>query len=352
MKLGITADLHLTSQKEHPQRFEVLRDILRQSGETGVDRLVIAGDLFDQSPHNVSDFEAALKKARPKGLPVTVIPGNHDVNLRSEALAVDGVQVVNEPVLWRGGNGDAVLLVPYAPGTTLGEHLAAFEGQLAPRRWTLISHADWMGGLRTPDPDEPGIYMPLNRSDLQLYQPATVLLGHVHVPWDHPPIHYPGSPCPLDVTETGLRRFLVHDTESQQVTHRRVNSPLVYFNETVVVLPVDDEQEYLEHELTSRIDAWGLPDGWEDRVQVRLRLVGYSADRAAAEKTARACLEGFSFYEGSPDLADLNLADDPDRIEIARQAKDWIDELTWPDDPREPEKAEILREALGVIYGA
>lgn len=351
MRLGITADLHLTSEDEHPERFRVLEDILHQCGELGVEGLVVAGDLFDESPHNVADFEVAVKRARPDSLPITILPGNHDANLRPEALAVDGVEVINEPELRSGGEGDPVLLVPYAPGTTLGEHLAAFEGKVTPRRWSLISHADWMGGLRAPDPHEPGIYMPLNRADLQAYQPATVLLGHIHIPWDQPPIHYPGSPCPLDVTETGLRRFLIHDTVAQTVTPQLVNCPLVYFDETVVMLPVEDEQAYLEHELNSRIQAWGLPDGWDKRVRVRLRLIGYSADRGAAEKTVRKCLAGFSFYEGSPDLADLNLADDPDRIEIARQVKNWIDALAWPGEHKEPNRADILREALTVIYG-
>jgi predicted phosphodiesterase len=350
VKIAVTADLHLTTRKEHPGRFEVLEDILRQCGELAIDWLVIAGDLFDQSPHNLADFEAAYAKAHPSGLPVTVIPGNHDAGLKPGSLAADGLEIVAEPTRRPIGDDSSVLLVPYRAGTTLGEHLARFQDELVPGAWALISHADWLGGLRSANPAEPGVYMPMNRADLQTYQPAVALLGHIHIPLQDPPIYYAGSPLPLNVTETGMRRFLIFDTEDQTVQSQPVNSPVVYFDETVVMLPVEGESAYLEGELDKRIQAWGIPDGWHDRVQVRLRVAGYASNREAARQVAEQCLEEFEFYEGSPDLSGLEVTDDPDRIHIARQVREWIDELDWPDDPAEPDKAEILREALAVIY--
>ncbi|MCH7720116.1 MAG: hypothetical protein IH988_03880 [Planctomycetes bacterium] len=50
--------------------------------------------------------------------------------------------------------------------------------------------------------------MPLTRADLETHNPSLTLLGHIHAPYDGPPIYYPGSPCPIDMSETGLRRFL------------------------------------------------------------------------------------------------------------------------------------------------
>ena len=351
MKIAITADNHLTSVDIHPERFEVLRGILRECGKLGVDQLLIAGDLFDQSPHNLADFEAAYKEARPDDLQVIVIPGNHDADLLPGSLAAEGLTVLTEPTLLEVEGSFALLLVPYKVGTTLGEHIAPFRDQLTPDQWALISHGDWLGGLRAPDANEPGVYMPLNRTDLVSYRPAMVLLGHIHRPADDGLIHYVGSPCPLDINETGLRRFLLLDTDTKAVSDLKVDSPVLYFNETVVLLPVDDEEAYLRDQLAEHIAQWDVPAGWEDRVQVRLRLTGYVADRSAAEKVAKQQLKQFNLYEGALDLAELYHTQDADRIEIARQAQAWVEQLEWSEGYREPTKAEILRQALGVIYG-
>src|SRR3972149_1611889 len=101
MRIAVTADLHLTTRKEHRERFAALEDILRQCGRLGVDWLIIAGDRFD--PHRQ---------------------------------------------------------------------------------------------------------------------------------------HSPGPPNPLDINETGLRRFLIFDTQTLVVSEQRVDSPRIYFSEAVVMLPV------------------------------------------------------------------------------------------------------------------
>jgi DNA repair exonuclease SbcCD nuclease subunit len=352
MRIAMTADLHLTTQTEHPERFAALEDILRQCGELGVEGLIIAGDLFDHSRQNFADFEKAYNAARPASLGVTVIPGNHDPDLKAGALAVEGLEVVSEPSLRPAGDDFNLLLVPYRAGTAMGEHLPPFAGQLKPRRWALVSHGDWSGGLQGADPNEPGVYMPLTRGDLAGTNPAVCLLGHIHAPYDGPPIYYPGSPCPLDINETGLRRFLIFDTQTLAVTGQRVESPRIYFNETVVMLPVEDEAAYLRDRLQKRIQDWSLPAGWEDRVRVRLRIGGYSIDRAAVDKVAREAMSTFNFYGEGPDLTALGHTQDADRIEIARQVQEWIAALEWKQAPEEPTKDEILSEALAVIYAA
>lgn len=194
--------------------------------------------------------------------------------------------------------------------------------------------------------------MPLTRTDIEQHNPALVLLGHIHVPHDGPLVQYAGSPCPLDINEIGLRRFLIFDSDNLTVTSERVDSPQLFFNETVVMLPVEDEQAYLRKELEQRIQAWSLPDGWEDRVRQRLRIVGYAADRPAAEAVAREVLADYAFYDDGPDLSDLNHAVDADQIHIARQVRQWIGELVWPEGDAEPTKEDIALEALRVIWGS
>jgi hypothetical protein len=350
MRIAITADLHLTKRADHPERFAVLEDILHQCGELNVDRLVIAGDLFDQSQQNFAEFEQVYQEARPEDLPVTVIPGNHDANLISGALAAAGLEVVSEPAVRHAGPDFELLFVPYKAGTSMGEHLPAFRDRLMPGKWGLISHGDWESGIRMPNPLEPGIYMPLTRADLEAHGPAIALLGHIHAPYDGAPIYYPGSPCPLDINETGLRRFLIFDSETLSITSHRVDSPRVYFNETLVMLPVEDEQAYLQQQLERRIRGWDLPEGWEDRVRLRLRIIGYAADRPGVESQARETMAGYAFYDEGPDISDLNHAVDSDRIHIAREVREWIDQLEWPAGAAEPSDEDIALEALRVIW--
>jgi hypothetical protein len=118
------------------------------------------------------------------------------------------------------------------------------------------------------------------------------------------------------------------------------------------MLPVEDEAATLREQLQKRIRDWGLPEGWEDRVRVRMRIGGYSIDRAAVDKVAREAMAAFTFYGEGPDLLALGHTQDADRIEIARQVQEWIAALEWKQDPGEPSKDEILSEALAVIYAA
>ena len=97
MRIAITADLHLTTQQDHPERFATLQNILEQCGELEIERLIIAGDLFDQSQQNYAEFEQVVADARPENLSIAVIPGNHDPQLTQGALAVEGLEVFSEP---------------------------------------------------------------------------------------------------------------------------------------------------------------------------------------------------------------------------------------------------------------
>ncbi len=353
MKIAFTADLHLTTRESHPERYTVLERILQQCGELDIDLLVIAGDLFDQTLQNFADFEATYLSVRPEELQTIVIPGNHDPDLRGQALAADGLAVVDDVHPLPVGSEMPLLLVPYVKGKTMGEAVAAHVDRLPEDRWVLVGHGDWAAGMRIPNPYEPGVYMPLTRQDLRTYGPTQVFLGHIHRPFDDGRVHYPGSPCPLDINETGLRRLLIFDTETREVREERVDSPLLYFNETFVMLPVENEESYLRQELRARIDGWGLPEGWVERVRLRVRVSGYTTNRKQAARIVEETFEGFEFYdERGPDLSELSHTTDLDRDHIAREARAWVGGLEWPEGPAEPTKDEILAEALKAIYGA
>ena len=214
MKIAITADLHLTLRKKHPERFHALEDILDQCVSGGIRHLIIAGDLFDAESQNYQEFDALVKKGAYKRIQWLIIPGNHDSGFKEASITAENVTIFSQPLPYRFDDLLSLpfLFVPYQKNTNMGEIISAFRSELKPDRWILIGHGDWMAGIREPNPLEPGIYMPLTRTDLISYKPGRVILGHIHKPADSENVHYTGSPCPLDISETGRRRFLIIDS--------------------------------------------------------------------------------------------------------------------------------------------
>jgi exonuclease SbcD len=352
LKIALTADLHLTTLARNPERFLALERMLKQCQETKIKLLIIAGDLFDQSLSNYAEFERLYKTHRPADLKTIIIPGNHDQRLSSASLVGEGLIIHTRPVLLPLNKDWKMLLVPYQPDKTMGETIAPFAADLETSRWILISHGDWSPGLKTRDPYETGVYMPLARSDLDRYQPDLVLLGHIHLPFDDAIVHYPGSPCPINISETGLRRFLILDTERGELIPQIIDSPLLYFDEKFVCLPEDTGLDLLQKEMRERITGWDLPPGWEKRVQVRLEIAGFAPDRDELIRLTRQTFKPFSFFkQGEPILDHLYHIPDPDRAEITKQFRIWLESQEWPADPLSPSRECVLEEALKLVYG-
>jgi len=352
LKIAFTADNHLTTQSRNPERFAALADILQQCGKHQVKLLIIAGDLFDQSLPNYSEFEALYKKHRPLDLTTAIIPGNHDEDLNPGAIAGDGLLVYSESVLQPLNDSRKILFIPYQGNQTMGMVIAQYADAITDQRWILVGHGDWTSGINTPDPYEKGTYMPLTRMDLKSYQPEMVFLGHIHLPQDGKEVSYPGSPCPLNISETGLRRFLILDTDRGEITPHIVDSPLIYFDERFIILPVGNDLEYLEENVKNRIQNWDLPPGWENRVQVRVEISGSAiSDRQKILDSVKQGFKSFSFYQGNdPVMNNLTHSQDKDRAEISLQIQDWIEKKDWTEDLLNPSKSQILEEALKVIY--
>jgi exonuclease SbcD len=353
VKIALTADLHLTTPAENPERFQTLAAILQECGRKKIQLLIIAGDLFDQDRTSYMDFERAYREHRPQNLRTIIIPGNHDLNLKPGHLACEGLVVYAEPVLQPLNEDGKILFLPYQPQHTMGEAIALFADQLQAERWILVSHGDWTAGTKAPDPYEKGTYMPLTRVDLQTYHPELVFLGHIHLPQSDGQVWYPGSPCPINPGETGLRRFLILDTSSGEVSSETIDSPLVYFRERFVMLPLENGLELLENEIAASIKDWNLPAGWENRLQLLIEVCGTSlSPRVEVQQKVRSAYKGFSFYQDKdPDLDQLTYNPDPDRAEIARRFALWLDDLEWETGSRRPTRSQILEAGLRIIYG-
>jgi DNA repair exonuclease SbcCD nuclease subunit len=353
MKIAITADSHLTSQAKNPERFLALKNIFKQCRENNVQLLIIAGDLFDNELPNYSEFEDLYRSIATSDLATVIIPGNHDHRLHQEALIDIGLVVYSDPTLQPLNDSRKILFLPYQHHQTMGEIIAGYSEELKDQRWILVSHGDWTGGRNTPNPYEKGLYMPLTQTDLAIYQPELVFLGHIHLAQEDKNLYYPGSPCPLDISETGLRRFLVLDTDKGEIKSHLVDSPLIYFDERFVMLPVENGLDLLLTDINDRIKSWQLPPGWENRVQIRVEISGScSAGRANVQKAAKQAFSNFTFYRGDePNLSNLIHSIDPDKTEISNQIKTWIDDLEWIPAENLPSKTDILEQALRIIHG-
>jgi DNA repair exonuclease SbcCD nuclease subunit len=351
LKVAVTSDLHLTAREKHPGRFEALESILRQMAKESLDTLIIAGDLFDEHSRNYAEFDALC---RDHAIHFFVLPGNHDAGLRQKSFSAQNVHVLDTPTIHRFDLMSLpILFIPYAAGQTMGEAIQPFSAELEADRWILVGHGDRVEGTREPNPLEPGVYMPLGRSDIVKFRPARALLGHIHKPADSDPAHYCGSPFPHDINETGRRRFLVLDTETGEVESRLIHSGPIYLQETFVVLPVADEARLIQTEIEKRIASWNLSPDEKKRVRLRISVKGYSADKRRLLEAVQSAFHGFSFYEDKePDLSDVFLADDSDRAEIARQIESAIDRLGFRPGPDEPDRETILLHALHTVYGA
>ena len=124
--------------------------------------------------------------------------------------------------------------------------------------------------------------MPLSSRDIEIFQPKLVLLGHIHMPVDLEYIHYPGSPCGLDITETGRRRFIVMETDTFAVTSRYIKTETLFVNERILLFPSENEEEFLN----SKLERIFLPYEDDDlqKISCRINIAGYSFDRNNAFK--------------------------------------------------------------------
>lgn len=352
MKIAITADCHLTDPKENPDRFQALQYICDRMAALRIHVLVIAGDLFQSENRHYAAFERLCCEEKNRQIRFVIIPGNHDAQLSPKLLSAENIEVIHETcVRMLSESLTPVLFVPYRKGKAMGDEIGTQQDRLRNERWVLIGHGDWVGGLSAPHPSEPGIYMPLTRSDLEVFKPARVVMGHVHKPADGE-VMYPGSSCPLDIHETGPRRFLVLDLETLNTESIPVDTGTVYFDEILLALPVSDEARFIEEEIRTRIKSWNLTKDQRARVHVRVRVQGYTRDKELLVETVRKGFTGYAIYpNGECDFSDVYFSDDAERNEIVQRVSKALQKLGRPAGPLEPDLEEMMREALHTVYG-
>jgi len=353
LKIAVTADLHLTSLQDHAERYHALENILDQMLMEAIHTMIIAGDLFDVHIRNYAEFDALCQKPKYRDIQFHIIPGNHDSQIDSRMFTSDNVKIHSKSGIH---SFDLIsvpfLFLPYQKDKTMGEEIATWRSELPPNEWILIGHGDWMESIQESNPLEPGVYMVLTRSDVESFKPAQVVLGHVHKPLDKDQVHYTGSPCGLDISETGKRRFLIIDSEDGSVMSKTVDTDIIFFDESFIMLPVEDEKIFIKKQVQSRMKEWNIKESDRNKIRMRVKVNGYSADKNGLMMTLKECFEGLSFYQDQePDLSGVSISDDVDRAEITRRVLEKIRALKWPENEEEPSKEQMMLEALHVIYG-
>jgi len=349
MKIAVTADLHLAVKKDYPERYSALESILRQIESQSIGTLIIAGDLFDRDFHNYANFESLCKKY-PQ-IQMHIIPGNHDAGISEKSIVGANIHIYTAPTAVTLGS-TTFLFIPYKEKEKMSEQIATLEEEIRGKDWFLISHGDYYGGTKELNPLEPGTYMPLSRENLEVFRPRAVFLGHIHKPINWGNVYYTGSPCGLNISETGKRKFLIYDTVDGSITSLVVATDVIYSDETFIIVPLDNEVSILKQEIEKRIKSWDLDPSDSRKVTVRVQAIGYAMDRSAILETLRKNFAKFSYYKGEePSIERLSNSTDHQLNAIAERTMKLIDELDWDFGGDEPERESVKIEALNVIYG-
>ncbi|MCD4776805.1 MAG: metallophosphoesterase [Candidatus Aegiribacteria sp.] len=346
MKIAVTADIHLSGGEEHIERYNALNSILNDLTEKKINTLVVAGDLFDKDCASYSRFEKICMNY-PK-ISIHVIPGNHDPDISQSVIVGENIRIYDSPVLEEFA-GLNIVFIPYSATSGMGECL---ENISMEKRWVLVGHGDYFGGLKQRNPYEKGTYMPLYRKDIEKYSPWKVFLGHIHKPMNTDSIYYPGSPCGIDINETGRRRYLVFSTETGRVTSETVQTDLIFFNEKFLIIPHENEIERLRNDAENVIAAWRLSAEDRKKARIRIKATGYTADREAIMACLKTVFKPYSFVQDEePDISSLQIVRDNRRNAIAKRAIQLIEEMDWKFGGNEPDKEKVIENVLSVVYG-
>lgn len=352
LKIAITSDVHMTTVTEHPERKQTLEKLLHKIVQTEISHLIIAGDCFDAVFMNYSELEHLCTKREFQNIKIMLIPGNHDAKIKPKHFSAPNIRILAHPEIMQFDlMSIPILLVPFQFDVTFGDVLAEFKNQLDPFKWILIGHGDWSDGLKEINPSEPGVYMPITRTDVEMYKPLKAILGHVHKPLDSDPIYYCGSPCPLDITETGRRRFFILETETASINSIPIESEKLYFNEKIMVVPGGGEWERLETQIRQKIESWGIKESEKKYIQIRVQIYGFTSDKAKLAQIASQCLKAFRFYHDEEiDLRDVFVVNDSERAEIVNRTVQEIKSIHVDDGKYNPQTSAVLFKALKTIY--
>ena len=289
MRLLHVADLHLDrafagmafAGCDGARRRALLREALEWSVDLALEReadaLTIGGDLFEVE-HVTSDTAAFI--ARQLGrldCPVVLAAGNHDPATAASPYRTRewpaNVTLALEPKPVRVEAPDAVIwALGYSgpgidPATLRGFRVPADDK----RPQLLVAHGVDLTRMGT---DRDWGALGLEVAEVEAMGFDHVLLGHIHAGQTGEVMSWPGSPVPLDPSETsGNHGALWVEAVPGRVTVEAVPSPIAGFGSASFDLVEVVDSSELATRLRETLEA--LPD--HDRTMVTLRLLGRRA---------------------------------------------------------------------------
>jgi hypothetical protein len=170
-------------------------------------------------------------------------------------------------------------------------------------------------------------------------------------------VHYPGSPCPVDRSETGRRSYIDLDLATGAVQRVGIRSGLLYLRHRIPVIPGPGEIRHVRSFVLAMAEGIQLSDSEMETVRVSLEVTGFAQSRAEVAEALRAALvERFGRKEYEIDTSGLLAADDPSRAALAAEAYRRLTgmkgEGSWPSEPEAPDVEQAAEQALKLAYGA
>jgi DNA repair exonuclease SbcCD nuclease subunit len=259
--------------------------------ERGADALTIAGDLFELE-HVTSDTAAFVARQLGRlSCPVVVAPGNHDpASLASPYRTQEWpanviVALESRPTAVRVAG--AVIWALGYPGREIDQDvLRGFRVPSDERTQILVVHGVDVATLGT---DRPWGGLSLTPADVMAMGFDHALLGHIHAGHIGEVISWPGSPVPLDPSETtGNHGAIWVEATEDGLSMEVVPAPIAFFETVGVDLGEVADSNQLAALLRSSLKT--LPGASSALVTLRLsgrRRPGLSID--AAELAAGVC---------------------------------------------------------------
>ena len=350
MKIAITADCHLTTPDKNPERYNVLINLIKECKYSGIEHLLFAGDIFDQDTNNPALFESLFQNLGDD-LHIIILPGNHDAGLSNRSFTNPSIRVITQPEWFETGTSTRLLLIPYKGLTNMGDQVAEIMTPEKMERFVLVSHGDWLGNKNIRNNYEPGTYMPLLAADINQFQPIQVILGHIHIPYSDGRVHYVGSPCGLDITETGQRSFVVYDTTSESIKRQPLDTDVIFLNYKIAIFPHDDELSMIQTKFNRQLAKENLTPSQLEKIKLRLEIIGCSQNKSAVKESAILWLRQIGITNCEILTDSLRNNDDIVLKQLAEMVSIKINSEFFLDSAGFPTKEEILHQAMETLYG-
>lgn len=313
--------------------------------------VVVSGDVFEHSQVEPRTVKRALEAMATIGLPVFLLPGNHDP---LDAASVYGaptftaacpanVRVLSESGVVALGDGVELLAVPWTSKRPGRDLVAAALATATPPTGVRIGIAHGRVDRGAFDPDEAEL-IGLDAVEAALADGRLhfLALGDRHsVTEVTPRVWYSGTPEVTDFTETHAGHALVVDVDARTCTVNEHRIGRWQFVERELTITAAEDLERLRDLVHSATD--------KERTVLRLALHGTVsvAQRAQLETLLEDVLHRFAALEDSPRTSLLTLPADQDFADVPLEgfARTALDELraAATGDPQ-------AADALGLLY--